>query len=418
MARVLVRFPTAKVKVDVLQGTALAATRPRYFRPSRSETDVATLDVCDAERARLAALGARIYENVQFDILPVEDGADRYGVEIGGWAGRAITADTEYSLGDVMAQIGTAAAWTHTRGKGVTIVVVDTGVAAQLREVEPARRARFDLPSVFQGAHWADKIGHGSMCAAIAAGSTAGGGRYPGVAPEAMVLAARSNLTSDDLYGIFDALLQLRRSAQLPGPLVVTNSYGLYTCSAPDILPDDHPYMSIIGKCIADGMFFCFAAGNNHHTEKCNFDPGAGGPNSIWGPNSHDQIVSVGTVSRALTNRDPATPHANSSRGPGEWARRFPKPDCVAPTYGEVPWGGSYRKMQWWGTSGACPQVAGLAALILSVLPTLAPREVADLIRETCTPLEGGPTCVGRGLINCGAAVERALTAIPTGQTS
>ncbi|WP_255607759.1 S8 family serine peptidase [Ancylobacter sp. Lp-2] len=118
--------------------------------------------------------------------------------------------------------------------------------------------------------------------------------------------------------------------------------------------------------------------------------------------------MSVGTVNRELSNCDRSTPHCNSSRGPGEWAALHPKPDCVAPTYGEVSWGASYRRGRWWGTSGACPQVAGLAALILSLAPAATPAQVADIIRKTCSLLEEGPHCVGRGLIDCEAAVERA----------
>jgi subtilisin family serine protease len=61
--------------------------------------------------------------------------------------------------------------------------------------------------------------------------------------------------------------------------------------------------------------------------------------------------------------------------------------------------------MPWWGTSGACPQVAGLAALLLAVSPGLSPAQVADLIRKTCRPLGASATCVGAGLIDCEAAV-------------
>jgi subtilisin family serine protease len=64
--------------------------------------------------------------------------------------------------------------------------------------------------------------------------------------------------------------------------------------------------------------------------------------------------------------------------------------------------------MEWWGTSGACPQVAGLAALILSVNPTLQPAQVGDIIRSAARPLAAAQECVGAGLIDCRAAVEAA----------
>jgi subtilisin family serine protease len=121
-------------------------------------------------------------------------------------------------------------------------------------------------------------------------------------------------------------------------------------------------------------------------------------------------VVSVGTVNRDLTNCDPSSPHVNSSRGPGEWASTTSKPDCVAPTYGEVAWGTTFRRMRWWGTSGACPQVAGAAALVLSACPTLLPLEVGNIIRETCSPLNGGTPCVGNGLLDCSEAVEKAVS--------
>jgi serine protease AprX len=86
----------------------------------------------------------------------------------------------------------------------------------------------------------------------------------------------------------------------------------------------------------------------------------------------------------------------------------------VAPTYGEVVWGSGYQVMEWWGTSGACPQVAGLAALILGLDPTLTPAQVGDVIRATCRDIQLPKACAGAGLIDCEAAVHR-VQAGPTG---
>src|SRR5262249_29385074 len=134
-------------------------------------------------------------------------------------------------------------------------------------------------------------------------------------------------------------------------------------------------------------------------------DPTKCSPNSIWAVNSMDEVLSVGTVN--WNSRMDSGQHANSSRGPGQWATINKKPDCVAPTYGEVIWGSSYQVMEWWGTSGACPQVAGLAALLLSADSKLTPAQVGDIIRQTCRAIQLPKTCAGAGLIDCEAAVEK-----------
>lgn len=198
-------------------------------------------------------------------------------------------------------------------------------------------------------------------------------------------------------------MLTHKRSGALAGPIVMSNSYGMYTCQAPAGLPEDHPYRGIILEAIRAGIVVVFAAGNNHADVLCGKPGGQCSPNTIWGVNSLDQILSVGTVD--WDNKMDAGAHANSSRGPGQWADRHPKPDCVAPTYGEVVWGSDYRVMEWWGTSGACPQVAGLAALLLGADPDLSPAEVADLVRRSCQAIDLPATCAGAGLINCEAAV-------------
>ncbi|GAB4067145.1 S8 family serine peptidase [Ancylobacter sonchi] len=400
MDHVFVRMPSAQFKIDLLQGSLLTLHPERRPRASLTQSDTMVMQVDDVERHRLQDLGAKIYDDVQFEVLPGGLGG---GLQDGPAAPMALG-----NLKDVIEQIGAPEAWERSRGRGVSIVVIDTGVHADLREIGLDRRSAIDLADAYRGQVWADDNGHGSMCAAIAAGSSVTG-RYDGVAPEAQVLSARTNLKSVDLYRIYDRLMRQRQQGLLEGPVVATNSYGLYVCDSPDVMPDDHPYMSIVEDAIASGIFVCFAAGNNHHSGLCEHQADQCGPNSIWGPNSHDDVFSIGTVDRLLTNCDTLTPHADSSRGPGEWAKRFFKPDCVAPTYGEVPWGSVYRRMGWWGTSGACPQVAGLAALILSVAPAASPAQVAQLIRETCSGLPLGSNCVGSGVIDCVAAVDRAV---------
>ena len=60
------------------------------------------------------------------------------------------------------------------------------------------------------------------------------------------------------------------------------------------------------------------------------------------------------------------------------------------------------------GTSAACPQVAGVAALILSVKPDLRWTEVAQALEKTARDLgsAGFDNTFGYGLVNAGAAVQ------------
>lgn len=396
------------VKTRQAVGIPEVALLYTHTTPVQSQSDAHVL-IADLPAATIAALRGSphfdIYDDMQFQpALPTpprwwEREFDKVYPEVSlPWARR--------TQADVMAHIRAPEAWDLTQGAGVTIAVVDTGTDGTMAEF-PQRSPLSYAPSF--STPWEDTVGHGTMCAAVACGNTAHGGRYNGVAPQATLLTARSTLRATDLYLIYDALLRQHRVGAFAKGLVVSNSYGLYTCTAP-AFPQGHPYVELVRQCIAEGIVFIFAAGNNHAFGLCEHPADADQPNTIWAVNSLDEVITVGTVDWDESNQTPGGEHTNSSRGPGQWSTRQDKPDVVAPTYGEVVWGAGYKRLEWWGTSGACPQVAGLAALILVVQPGLTPAQIQRCIRAHARRLPGRPTrCVGDGIIDCLATVQSLL---------
>lgn len=382
---------------------ALVAMHTRTA-PVQSEQDnhVVIADLAESEiQALRDSPHFEVFEDIQFypAALPVS----------GGWWERQIGQPlpavplpwTTRTQSDVMVHNGASRIWSEATGSGVTIAIVDTGVDGA-RPDFPNRSPYSYAPSFTTA--WEDPAGHGTMCAAVACGSSTSGARHSGVAPDATLLSARSTLKATDLYLIYQHLLKEYNNDSFPGGLVVSNSYALYTCTAPSF-SQGHPYLDLVRLCVQAGMVFVFAAGNNHAAGLCNFPADDHGPNTIWAVNSIDEVITVGTVNWDESNQVPGGEHANSSRGPGQWSHRQDKPDLVAPTYGEVAWGGGYQPMEWWGTSGACPQVAGLAALLLQSRPALTPEEIRRTLRATARPLGAPSSCVGAGILDCEAAV-------------
>jgi serine protease AprX len=319
------------------------------------------------------------------------------------------------SLQDVLQQIQAPLAWPDSRGEGVHIAVIDTGIMGTRAEIPAIKQdiARsWPLPAVRRGRNpWQDPGGHGSMVAAIAAGTTLTQGRYNGVAPDARLLSCRIDYyDTKEICRIYRYLIDLVNQ-QAIGRLVINNSYAVQNDTPPIIKLDD-PLVTIIREAVNTGIVVVFPAGNNHvhrrrlQSHQYNFG-------TIWGINSLDEVICVGTVDRnfrldRLPEPGEVYAHRDSGRGPGQLARQRSKPDCVVPTYGEVPWGKDYMRRGWWGTSGAAAAVSGLAALMLARNPRLTPGQVQELIRQTCQPLPLPLVDVGAGVVNCQAAVQAA----------
>ena len=375
-------------------GPQVEALQSKAYR-FRRQSDTLALAVNDEEYKHLIQHPAvEVYPDVQLQpSLPYSP--------LPQWTSVLATAATPtLGLPEVLQRIKAPAAWNKSRGKDTFIAIFDSGVCGSMLEFPDWKKA---AGWSFDGSDpWIDYLGHGSMVACVAAATDADGGRYNGVAPDAKLYSCKTQYLTSQLIDAYEWLMDRREEHDLP--IIANNSYDFTGCSNPNEsglpITINHPFVSSLQQAILAGITVIFAAGNNHSL--CHGDPQQCQPDTIWIWNSLGDVLSVGTIDQNDDLWD------YSSRGPGQWASpERTKPDCVAPTYGEVMAGCSYQNFaNGWGTSGAAPQAAGLAALLLSQDPSSAPANVLDRIRQTCDPHPSSSTCSGHGVINC----ERALS--------
>lgn len=135
--------------------------------------------------------------------------------------------------------------------------------------------------------------------------------------------------------------------------------------------------------------------------------------NTLLAPADADSCLTVGGVWTPPGATQPER-YVTSSVGPTTSNPPRIKPDVVA--LGANVWFAGTTSPSAYtmnsGTSFACPMVAGVAALLLSAVPSATPAQLRDVLRATASHPNTPDNQTGWGIINAAAALQRLRSAV------
>ncbi|WP_346731437.1 type VII secretion-associated serine protease mycosin [Actinacidiphila reveromycinica] len=281
-------------------------------------------------------------------------------------------------------------AWRTTKGAGVTVAVLDTGVDATHPDLTGQVLKGKD--EVGFGAKPGDKAWakHGTGMAAIIAGHGHGPGDGDGVlgiAPEARILPVRVILEDKDPQrqkartDRGDALPAGIRWAVDHGADVINLSLGDDSATAAPVAAEDDAIRYALGK----GAVVVASAGNG----------GDAADRSSY-PAAYPGVIAVAAVDRHGE-------HASFSTHRWYTSVSAPGVEVVIADPDRTYYNG-------WGTSAASAYASGAVALIRSAYPKLSPAQVKQVLEDTTRdkPAGGRDDEVGTGLIDPAAALAAA----------
>lgn len=298
-------------------------------------------------------------------------------------------------------------------GRGVRVVVVDSGISMEYLS-DRGRKHSLDR-----------------SLSRVAGTSSHGSGEFPAehgtlaafqvgiVAPEATLVdqaVLTDRVASDDgpliqawlsdiepgYVALYSYLSELDASERR---LVVSNSWAMirpdwdFAAEHVQNFSDNaqHPFNRMVSALVGLGADVLFAAGNCGQpfpVERCGF-----GTQPICGANSLEDVITVGAVDLDGTRL------GYSSQGPGRLA--FEKPDLCGYSH----YKGSGVVAVDWGTSTACPGVAGVIAAVRTryAADKLPPHKLKQLLLETARRPEGAGHSpdTGYGVVDPAALLER-----------
>ena len=291
----------------------------------------------------------------------------------------------------------TQQAWQTTKGKGITVAVLDTGVEADHPDLVGNVLAAKDM--VGFGATEGDRAWarHGTAMASIIAGHGHGygdGDGVLGIAPEARILPVRVILEDDDPQRTKarntrgNALAEGIRWAADHGADVINLSLGDDSASAHPEPAEDEAVQYALKK----GVAVVASAGN-----------GGDKGDHISYPAAYPGVIVATAVDRYGTRSSFSTRRWYATVGaPGE--------DVVIADP-------DHKYYQGWGTSAASAFVSGAVALVKAAHPGLAPAQIKKLLEDTArnAPAGGRDDSRGFGFIDPAAAIKAAAGLEPEG---
>ena len=312
-----------------------------------------------------------------------------------------------------------------TTGRGVTVAVLDSGVAADPDLVQPANRILASVNFADQRLV-SDPGGHGTHVAGIVAGN--GGrsdGQFVGVAPEANIVDVRvlSSTGSGRISSVVRGIEWVLAHQATYNIRVLNLSFGAPASTS----YRTDPMSAAVEIAWRRGLVVVVAAGN-------------GGParGTVASPGIDPYAITVG----ATDDQGTISPRDDTLAPFSSWgsADSNAKPDLVAPGRRivslRVPGsaldrlfadrvvtastGATYIRMS--GTSMATPVVSGAVALLLQRRPSLTPDQVKAILVASTQPYgqDTGvalpdPSADGSGLLDALAAVQSDGAAMSSG---
>lgn len=287
---------------------------------------------------------------------------------------------------------GIRSAWETTRGAGVTIAVIDTGIG----------RGPVEFSGVVGGADFSglgasdgrSPVGvvdsdHGSWVASLAAGRGTGPETgMIGVAPEAELLSISVGFGSAAATPFVDQVAQAMRWAVDNGADIINLSFTT------NVLTWDQSWDDAFLYAFENDVVVVVAAGNRGSgTEQVGAPATIPGVLTVAGVDRSGQ-VSLGASTQGITV------------------------GISAPSEYLLGVSADGRIVSWEGTSGAAPIVAGIAALVRSAHPELDANNVINRIIRTARPAAGATSVpdnlYGYGLVDAAAAVGEWVDAVDT----
>lgn len=291
-------------------------------------------------------------------------------------------------------------------GKGVTVAVVDSGMANH-----PDFEDRVVAFRDFTGKRTVkrnplDVRGHGTHVAGIIAGASS---QVPGMAPDSKLVGCRIGSEKDAIKAI-DWVIENKEKYSID---ILNLSLGV---DAPENAAEDE-FRKAAERAVKAGLIVVAAAGNECATSTCN--------STISSPGNSPEVITVGALDDmgTATRKDDRVYRA-SSRGQENGG----KPDLVAEGVNVLaplaPASNYARKLAATanyvalvGSSQAAPMVSGAIALMLQVNPDLDHQDVKSILKATADSLEGAPlSAQGNGRLDLLGAVDAAKRRLKSGK--